>query len=221
MAVEFTVQGRFSAFRTPERGTVRATVGLQGPSLGPVYEQVVRSLEKVSQSIAPLHQPDAGPVTWWSTQQVRTWANRPWNNQGKQLPLVHHARVGISVKFSDFAELSRWVGQHVEHTRGFTLDGVDWALTAKRQAELQREVRAAAVQDAVSRAQTYADALGLGPVTPVAIADAGMLSSGIGPTAMPAAAFMRGAAAGSADNELGLLPEDIEVKAEVDARFVS
>lgn len=221
MAVEFTVQGRFSAFRTPERGTVQATIGLEGPALAPVYEHVVRSLEAVSQSIAPLHRPDAGPITWWSTQQVRTWANRPWNNEGKQLPLVHHARVSISVKFSDFAELSRWVGQHVEHTRGFSLDGVDWALTAKRQAELQREVRAAAVRDAAERAQAYADALDLGPVRPVAIADAGMLSSGIGPTAMPAAAYMRGAAGGGGSSELALLPEDIEVKAEVDARFVS
>lgn len=221
MAVEFTVQGRFSAFRTPERGTVKATIGLEGPALAPVYEQVVRSLEAVSQSISGLHRPDAGPVTWWSTQQVRTWANRPWNNEGKQLPLVHRARVGVSVKFSDFAELSRWVGQHVEHTRGFSLDGVEWALTAKRQVELQREVRTAAVQDAVARAQAYADALGLGPVTPVAVADAGMLSSGIGPSTMAAAAYMRGSAGGGGGNEIGLLPEDIEVKAEVDARFVS
>ena len=46
-------------------------------------------------------------------EQLRTWSNRPWNSDGKQLPLVHHASVGIEVKFRDFGVLSRWVGEHV------------------------------------------------------------------------------------------------------------
>src|SRR3546814_513067 len=160
MTTELTVRGTFSAFRPPERGTVRAPLGLEGPQMPPVFDRAVRDPEPAKGSIPPLHRPASGPVPWWATQHVRTWANRPWNKDGKQLPLVHHASVGIEVKFLDFAALSRWVGQHVESTAGFSLDGVTWALTEKNRIELAREVRARAVKDAAARAQVYADALG-------------------------------------------------------------
>ena len=80
------------------------------------------------------------------------------------------------------------------------------------------------MQDAARRAQEYADALGLGPVRPVAVADAGMLSQGISPMGGSGpAAYLRMAAkdAGGGGAELELSPEDIEVSAEVDARFVA
>lgn len=223
MTTEITVHGSYSAFQPPERATVRATLGFEGPQMQPVYDRVVRDLEAVKASVVPLHDPDRGPVTWWSTKHVRTWANRPWNKDGKQLPLVHHASVGIEVKFRDFGALARWVGGHAEHTAGFSLDGVTWALTEKVKRQLARDVRARAVQDAAARAQEYADALELGPVRPVALADAGMLGNGLHPTsAVAETAFLRGVAAtDGGDGELALTPEDIEVSAVVDGRFVA
>jgi uncharacterized protein YggE len=223
MTTEITVRGSYSAFQPPERATVRATLGFEGPQMQPVYDRVVRDLEAVTASIVPLHDPEHGPVTWWSTKHVRTWANRPWNQDGKQLPLVHHASVGIEVKFRDFGALTRWVGGHVERTAGFSLDGVTWALTENVKRELAREVRARAVQDAAGRAQEYADALELGPVRPVALADAGMLGNGLHPMSGGAeVAYMRGGAAADSDGgELALTPDDIEVSAVVDGRFVA
>ena len=50
-------------------------------------------------------------MTWWSSDQLPTWAQRPWNTEGKQLPLVHHAQVDVQAKFADFAALSRWITQ--------------------------------------------------------------------------------------------------------------
>ncbi|KRC59546.1 MULTISPECIES: SIMPL domain-containing protein [unclassified Nocardioides] len=224
MATEFTVRGSHLAYQQPERGTVRATLSFQGPALPPVYERVVRDLEAVKTSVAALHDPERGPVTWWSTKHVRTWAERPWNQDGKQLPLVHHASVGVEVKFRDFAALGAWVGQHVAATAGFSLDGVVWALTEQHRIELERTVRSRAVQDAARRAQEYADALDLGTVRAVAVADAGMLSPGLhpagggGPAPYQRMAAMAKDSAGGA--ELELSPEDIEVSADVDARFV-
>ena len=185
-----------------------------------VYDRVARDLEAVKASVIPLKTGDHGPVTWWSAEQLRTWSNRPWNKDGKQLPLVHHASVGIEVKFRDFSALSRWVGEHVANTGGFRVSHVEWALTSKQRTELLRQVRTRAVEDAVLRAQQYADALGLGKIRPVAIADAGMLSAsphregGVGATTLRAAAAPAGGA------EVDLLPEHIEVSAAVDARFV-
>jgi uncharacterized protein len=216
MSTEITVRGSFAAFEQPERGTVHATIAYEGPAMEPVYGRVARDLDAVKASIAPLDQ-DNGPVTWWSADQLRTWSNRPWNKDGKQLPLVHHASVDFEVKFRDFSALSRWVGEHVANTEGFRVTRVEWALTEKRREALQQDVRARAVRDAVTRAQEYADALGLGQIRPVAIADAGML--GARPESGPSPAFMRAAAVGGAP-DVELVPEHIEVSAEVDARFV-
>jgi uncharacterized protein YggE len=75
------------------------------------------------------------------------------------------------------------------------------------------------VRDAVTRAQAYADALGLGAIRPVAVADAGML--GAQPETGPGAAYMRAAAVGGGTADVELVPEHIEVSAEVDARFLA
>lgn len=223
MPTEFTVRGSHSAFQPPERGTAQVTLSFQGPAPQPVYERVAGDLEAVKASVQELHDPASGPVTWWATQQVRTWAERPWNQDGRQLPLVHHASVGVQVKFRDFARLSSWVGRLVEAAEGFRLDGVVWSLTEAHRLELERTVRTRAVQDAVRRAQEYADALGLGPVRPVAVADAGMLGPGLSPMGGGGGAYLRMAAkdTGGGGTELELSPEDIEVSAEVDARFVA
>ena len=217
MSTEITVRGSFSAFERPERGTVHATIAYEGPVMEPVYGRVARDLDAVKASIAPMDDKDNGAVTWWSADQLRTWSNRPWHKDGKQLPLIHHASVGLEVKFRDFSALSRWVGEHVANTEGFRVAHVEWALTAKRREALEKEVRTRAVRDAVTRAQAYADALGLGQVRPVAIADAGML--GTRTESGPSAAYMRAAAVGGAP-DVELVPEHIEVSAEVDARFV-
>jgi hypothetical protein len=217
MPTEITVRGSFAAFERPERGTVHATIAYEGPAMEPVYGRVARDLDAVKASIAPLENKDNGPVTWWSADQLRTWSNRPWNKDGKQLPLVHHAGVDFEVKFRDFSTMSRWVGEHVANTEGFRVVRVEWALTAKRREALQKDVRTRAVRDAVTRAQEYADALGLGQIRPVAIADAGMLATQ--PESGPSAAYMRAAAVGGAP-DVTLVPEHIEVSAKVDARFV-
>ena len=124
------------------------------------------------------------------------------------------------MKFRDFSALSRWVGQHVANTDGFRVSHVEWALTSKRRTELQRQVRTRAVEDAVIRAQQYADALGLGKIRPVAIADAGMLGASLHPEGGVGAAHLRAAGSPTAGAEVELLPEHIEVSAAVDARFV-
>src|SRR6478735_6837273 len=100
MPTEITVRGSFSAFHPPERGTVSASVAYEGPEMEPVYDRVARDLEILKSSI--MARKDQGTVTWWSADQLRTWSNRPPNDKGKQLPLEHHASVGVEVKFRDF-----------------------------------------------------------------------------------------------------------------------
>lgn len=222
MSTEITVRGSFSAHHPPERATAHVTLGFEGPALPPVYDRVVADVRSVQASVEALHDPERGPVTWWATRAVRTWANRPWNNEGKQLPMVHHAAIGLEVKFRDFAALTTWVAHHVGATEGFSLDGVVWALTEQRRLDLERTVRTRAVQDAAHRAQEYADALSLGPVRPVALADAGLLGAGLHPQSGGGAPFARAAAmAKESGGDLELSPEDIEIAVSIDARFAA
>jgi uncharacterized protein YggE len=187
----------------------------------PVYDRVARDLEVVKESVIRLKDGDQGAVTWWSAQQLRTWSHRPCNDDGEQLPLVYHATVGVDVKFRDFTALSQWVGQHVVDTDGFTVSHVNWALTSKRRDELFKEVRTLAVRDAAARAQLYADALGLGMVSPRALADAGMLGAELHPEHGSAIGYLRAEAAPPGGGpDVKLVPEDIKVSAAVDARFV-
>ena len=218
---DITVRGSFSAFRSPERATVHATISYEGPAMEPVYERVARDLEAVKATIAPLADPD-GAVTSWSAEQLRTWSNRPWNKDGRQLPLVHHVSVGVTVEFGDFTALSAWVGGHVASTEGFRVTNVEWTLTRAHREDLVLEVRNGAVQDAVTRAQQYADALGLGVIRPVAVADAGMLAGTSSSTGGPGGPQLRAMAGiGGAAPEVELMPQDIEVSVQVDARFVA
>jgi hypothetical protein len=188
----------------------------------PVYTRVARDLDVVQTSVAELKNGDDAAVTWWSAERLRTWSTRPWNQDGKQLPPVHHASVGIVVKFRDFAALSVWVGEHVTNIGGFHVGNIVWALTMKRRDELIRQVREGAVHDAVERAQLYADALGLGKISPVAIADAGMLVANLRPDGGYGVHTVARAGLGQSGHGSGveLVPADVEVAASVDARFV-
>jgi hypothetical protein len=217
MSTEITVRGSFSAFRPAERGTVHATVAYEGPEMAPVYARVAADLAVLKESIVTIE--GQGAVTWWSADQLHTWSTRPWNDEGKQLPLVHHGSVGVEVKFRDFAALSRWVGDGDAAIEGFRVSRVEWALTEKQREALLIDVRARAVSDAVSRAQQYADALGLGTIAPVAVADAGMLNTS--PESGPPDAQMRVMAAPGAGPVVELVPRHIKVSATVDARFVA
>lgn len=212
-----TVRGSHTSHRPPERATVRLRVGLEGASAQQVFRGVADSSSAVSSGLVALHDPDEGPVTWWSGDQVRTWARRPWNQDGKQLPIVHHAQTCFEAKFKDFAALGRWVSAMVE-IGGVSVEGIDWALTEARPAGQLDAARTAAVRDAAAKAQSYADALDLGPVAVVAVADAGMLGEGLRPSSGDDAAMStRGSAGGG--GELTFTPQDIAVSAHVDARF--
>lgn len=199
---------------------MHAVIGYEGPAMDPVYRRVATDFETVKASVEALM--DAS-VTWWAADQLRTRSTRPWNTDGKQLPLVHHANVNLRVKFRDFAAMSTWIGGHVADIEGFRVERIAWALTEKRRIQLIRQVRERAVHDARDRAQLYADSLGLGTVVPVALADAGMLGAGVHPDGGVGSGrpVTRSAMAGSDAAAVELVPQNIEVTASVDARFIA
>ena len=215
-----TVRGSFSSFYPPQRATVHVSVGFEGANREPVFSETLAVSSTVRSLLIERHSPAAGPVTWWSSESIQVWSSKPWSQDGVQLPPVFHSRVGFSVKFSDFTALAEWI-EAVAVLDGLTVGSITWALTEARKTAVIAEVRSRAVKDAVAKASVYAQSIGLGSVRAVALADPGMLGDQIRVSddggSHPALRMM---SAGSAP-ELSLTPEDIEVEAVVDARFVA
>lgn len=221
-----TVQGEHSAWYPAERATVRVSLQLDGPKRDAVFTRAVGASDAVRTLIETLHDPAAGPITWWSSDSVRVWSERPWNAEGKQLAPVFHAAIDYSVKFSDFDALSHWV-EEVATVDGVTIGAIEWSLTDATRVSVTSEVRSRAVKDAVAKASVFAQSIGLSSVTAIALADPGMLgdpSNGGGgvPTPVFARAAMKAAAFDSAGApQLALKPEQIAVASAVDARFIA
>ena len=128
---------------------------------------------------------------------------------------MYTTRIGVEATFVDFEKLSefvdRWIGaDDVEVSR------VSWAVTEENRRAFERDLRRLAVDDAVDKAQAYADAVGRGPVVATQLADPNMLAE---PRPMP---MMRAAAPmGDTGPSIELRPEDIEIVVAVDARFAA
>lgn len=219
--VVITVRGEHEIRIAPERGTARIAVSAEGAQRGPVVEQMAKRAEPIREGLAA-RTPETGLLEW-SSQRVSVWSDRPWNNEGKQLPLVHHASVEFYATFTDFAVLSWWIGDAAER-EGVEVRGVDWHLSPETARRTEAEVSAEAVHVAVTRATAYAAALGLGKVAPREIADLGLLSQNES-APHSSAKLMRAVGFASADMAGGqgvdLQPQNLVVSAAVEGRFIA
>lgn len=214
-----TVEGRFDYHHPAERGTVHVSAGFQGPAREEVVRLTTELHARLAEEAQRLRQ--EGVVTWWSAERLRAWSDRPWNQDGKQLPLVHHAAASLEVKFSDLARLAGWA-ERIAATDGVALTDVEWALTEATRNRITAEAMHRSVQDAIERAAAYATSLGLTTVRPLAIADPGMLGDESRPQSVSAAApMMRAMSKAPESGGLDLKPEDITVEARVHARFAA
>ena len=222
MAIEITVQGQHTARFAAERGTVHLVLSFDGADREVPLAQATSTAKVITEQLATLHNANDGPVVSWSSDRVRVWADRPWNNQGKQLPLVHHAQIGISATFNDFEVLAAVLGP-ISLTDGVQLGGISWTLTESSRLSARAEVRTQAVADATDKARAYAKAVGLENVAVVALADPGMLGVHGGESAPRMEMMMArsGKMADSVAPEFEFTPEEIEIAASVDARFTA
>lgn len=212
--VVIDVRGSHTQSVPPERAVVHAEIRFDGPAPGPVMTSLRTRLDAVTKELDQLR--ESGAVERYVVQRVRTSAERPWRKDGKRLPLVHHAAVAVRSHWIDFDKLGAWVGRS-STVDGLTIGHVDWALTDERRLALERDVRQEAARQAKVRAQDYADALDLGPVSVCRINDPGV--NGVEKTAPSFAAQARGGTPTSAP-ELGFSPDDLDISASVEASFV-
>lgn len=215
--VMITVRGSHEIRITPELGVAHISAVAEGSERPAVVERLATVAQPVRDELTA--RKAAGTIIDWTSERVSVWAERPWNSEGRQLAPVHHARVELTATFDDPMALSDWLNGLAAHD-GIQVGVIDWRLSPETRARLEHEVATAAVSVAVARAQAYASAIGRGEVTPTEIADLGLLSEGA--SHREAAPKMHLAMAASSDSGGGaveLHPDDIVIRAAVDARF--
>jgi uncharacterized protein len=218
--VVITVRGEHETRTAPDFAVAHLTVQTEGLERGPVVERVAALADPVRTDLEARQ--EAGSLREWSSQRVSVWSDRPWGPDGTRLAPVHHASVDMTATFADVAALSWWATS-VAELEGVQLGWIDWQLEPAHRAEIERGVAAEAVRSAVTRAQAYARAIGFSTVTPLEIADLGLLARP-GTDAAPQPRMMKAAMAMEAYDTGGgpavqLRPEDIVISAAVEARF--
>ena len=211
-----SVRGEHELRVAPERAVVRLTVSSDGPEREAVVERILALAEPLRTELAS-HE-SSGAVAEWSSERVSIWSDRPWSAEGTQLALVHHGSIGMTAEFTDPGGASDWVAQ-IGLRDGVRVDGVEWTLTPASRAAHEKDAATAAVGVAVARATAYAAALGLSTVTPLEVADLGLLGNPEPSVPVMAKAMRAFASDAASSPEFALRPADIVVSAAVEARF--
>lgn len=220
MSLVITVRGEHESWHPAERGIVHLAVSIDGPDRSEVFDAALQSSSRVHALLAKLASND-GAITRWSSDTVRVTSQRPWNNTGQQLPLVHSAAIDYVARFKDFDALALFI-EYVSAVDNTAVKYVEWELTEESSRAAHAHTRRLAVTDALTKAHEYAASVGLTEVTALAIADPGMLDH-VGPAGdhdpFAGAAAMRMSGAPSDGAQLTLNPEKIAISARVEARF--
>ncbi|GIT79480.1 SIMPL domain-containing protein [Leifsonia sp. LS1] len=215
-----TVLGEHEQKRTAEHGSVRVRVMYDGSSRHETLALATQRHAELVAGLRELEEAAGGPLLRWSSDQVRVWGDRPWSQSGEQLPIVHHAELGLRAEFAEATAVSDWVSA-VTLREGVSVDGVEWMLSDETREALVDEVSRLAVEDAVATARRYASALGLTELRPVALSDPGLLGDAGAPPRSPTPLGARTMSADTAGGALALAPEDIHVAVQVHARFAA
>lgn len=216
MALEITVRGFAEKRYAAERATVTLSAAVEGFDKQKVYADAVAIQDPILDQLTELA--GRGGVTSRDSDQVRVYSQRPWGTDGARLPLTHSTTVTVNAEFIDFERLSGfidyWAGRE-----GVDICAIVWDVTVKNRRMYEAEVRRAAVEDAVLKAQAYSDALRGGRVHAVRLADPGMLNESSASVDVPMPR-MTMAVSGDAEG-LTLTPGELVIRVEVDAKFVT
>jgi uncharacterized protein YggE len=215
MTLDITVRGSAEQHHPAERAIVSLAAVVDGHDKQSVFTDAVDIQEPLTGQLKELVGLHA--VQTWSSDQVRVFSHRPWEGDGRRGEMVHVAKVHVRAEFTDFERLSAFL-DHWSGIDGVEIGGIVWDVSVKSRRLYEAEVRKSAVDDAVSKAQSYATAVRRGKVVAVHIADPGMLT---GPGETPATS-LQATVFGGGDRvgaELDLSPEEIIIRVEVDARF--
>lgn len=216
MTLDITVRGSAEERYPAERALVSMAVAIEGTDKAEVFQDAVAVQEPLISQLQELN--DRGAVVAWSCDQVRVFSHRPYSPDGTRQDLHHVARIEVRSEFGDFERMSGFL-DYWSGRVGVEIAHVTWDVSAKNRRGYEAEVRKAAVDDAVQKAQVFANAVRKGKVVPQQFADPGMLGDALGANGAPRFAMMSEDTGAGAD--LNITPDEIVIHVDVDARFTA
>lgn len=218
--MEITVRAHARGERAPDYALVVLEVGFESARLEEAHRAAQALASQLSDDLADArrdHSEGFG-TTVISPVSTRSW--RPWNNDGKQLPIRYGASSRVEVEVRDLdllGQLTRAWGS----TQGVKLAAPQWKLDEATRDDLVAEVTAAAVRQARQRASVMAEASGFSELTPLQLADTGLLGDGGARDldATPAFGARAAAYAPQDEQQIDLTPRPLDVEVVVEARF--
>ncbi|MGB9013198.1 MAG: SIMPL domain-containing protein [Aeromicrobium sp.] len=216
MTLDITVRGSAEERYPAERALISMAVAIEGTDKTEVFQDAVAVQEPLASQLQELH--DRRAVMVWSCDQVRVFSHRPYSPDGTRQEVHHVARIEVRAEFGDFERMSGFL-DYWSGRVGVEIAHVTWDVSAKNRRGYEAEVRKAAVDDAVQKAQVFANAVRKGKVVAQQFADPGMLGEALGASGAPR--FAMAADATGSGAELNITPDDIVIRVEVDARFTA
>ncbi|WP_430593320.1 SIMPL domain-containing protein [Humidisolicoccus flavus] len=145
---------------------------------------------------------------------VRVAHEDQWVGDGQPTKRIFVASSRIAVSFRDFEALGVWIAQ-LGSNETVRVPNIEWTLSDETRVKVGREVRAAAVHDAVTAASDFAHAAGLTTPKLHVVADAGLHS---GDTPEPKLHLMRSAMADTSGG-FEFTGDEISVRLQIEAEF--
>lgn len=212
--MEFRVRGEHTLRLRPELGTLHLSVAFESGAKPEALRQTSTTTSELVTELKRLVTLEHPPISNYVAQPVSTMSWRPFTDDGPPLPVRYRASAELTVEFTDFDALSDFALMWGERA-GVQIGGVEWSLGERTERDRRDEVLTAAVLEARDRATVMARAVGVREVHCLEVADQGLLArqTYAGPESMRDVAFLKGAP------QIEIRPQDVEVTAQVDARF--
>ena len=173
--LEIDVKGEVEILLPAERALLSVNVNTEGLDKTKVTDAVIQSARKVEMRLREVSARQGGQtaaVDYWSRTSLLESDHVPYDHERKiNLPREHQASVNFEIRLQKFNRLGSIIRNLVaiEHVNS---RGVEWILTPDTKEAQRSNLRVSAAQNALSKAQDYAKALGCGKVTAVEMKEA-------------------------------------------------
>ena len=228
------VSGVSTISRRAERAVVSIYVSSSGYDQQQVAEEVTAVAKTLQSTLRELSQNEsppgsaksdvAGAITHWTMNTLSTSSYMIYHDNDHTKPdserkrsRQYNAHISFEIKFADFTILGN-VCTDLAKMQFVSIRKIDWRLTDKTKASLVGMSRKLAVEDAITKAQHYATAVGKSTVHAVEI-NADVSGFGRPSNLFGATRAFAGAPAAEGKDSLNFEPEEVEEVCSIQVKF--
>ncbi len=163
------VDGKGSVFRTAERGYLRISIASTSTDQSKAFREAQSTMATLTSTLRALAtktedgrpHADAGVTAFTMTplSSMSSYQRDQNRRELKDLPKEHTVKSSAEVVFRDMAQLAD-VSNELANMPHVSISETEWRLTDATRAEVEREARLKAIEDAVQKAQDYAGVVG-------------------------------------------------------------